>query len=120
MKRCSRWLRPKWSVEGELRCKALGQGAKMGTTPGERSWTGWQVGFRNGEEVTRQDHAARDTSTEFLNLSADVAEEGIAGPATDEHDGEHWEARQVHGHGGARADGVEANVVVMEAQRVGA
>ena len=49
-------------------------------------------------------------------MAADVAEECVAGPAADEHDGEDGDAGQVHGHGGPGPDGVCADLGPGEAQ----
>ena len=59
----------------------------------------------------KAEHARGDGVTELFNLFSDVAEEGVAQPAADHHHDEDGAFSQVHGHGGARANGVAANLV---------
>ena len=49
--------------------------------------------------------------TEFLNLAPDVAKKGIAGPASNEHDGEDRDDGQIYGHGGGGPEGMGPHFV---------
>jgi hypothetical protein len=69
----------------------LGVKAKMGTcrevvmmVAGSRVVT--VAGVGDGEKVLGQDHLAGDSGAEILNLAANVAEEGVAGPTANQHD----------------------------------
>jgi len=68
------------------------------------------------QEATRHNHLGQHTTTEGLDLLPGVAQESIAGPATEQYDGVHWYAVEVHCHGCQRAKGVEANALWVEAQ----
>ena len=68
-----------------------------------------------GEEGIVLEHATGDIVGELIHLFPNVSEEGVGGPAANEHDGEGWDSVQVHLHGGSRADGVGSDVVGVEA-----
>ena len=72
--------------------------------------------MRHLQEGTRLDHLGRHTATEGLDLLPNVAREGIAGPATKQHDGVHRYTVEVHRHGRRQTKGVEANTFWVEAQ----
>jgi hypothetical protein len=77
---------------------------------------------RDGEEVLSlgAHHASRDTGAKLEDLAADVPQESVGGPTANEHDGKNRDAGQVHGHGGARSNGVGAHVQMRETKDVGA
>ena len=54
----------------------------------------------DGKEVFREDHAAGDACTKFLDLVAYVMKECVTRPVPDEHDGVDWHSGKIHGHGG--------------------
>ena len=54
--------------------------------------------------------------TEHLHLLADVAEEGVARPSADDHDGIDSDVGEVHRHGGAGSEGVGSDFVSGESQ----
>ena len=68
-----------------------------------------------GEEGIVLEHATGDVVSELLHLFPNVSEEGVGGPAANEHDGEGWDSVQVHRHGGSRADVVGSDVVGAKA-----
>jgi len=68
------------------------------------------------QETTRHNHLGRDKATKRLDLLPDVAEESVAGPATEQHDGVHRYTVEIHRHGRQRAKGVESNALWVEAQ----
>ena len=78
------------------------------TVPGARIV---MVGRRRGEVGARGSHGVADVFREDVDLCPDVNQEGVGGPATGQYDGVNWKFVQVHGHGGAGADGVAPNVV---------
>jgi hypothetical protein len=64
---------------------------------------------RNGEEVWGAYHPVVGYSkTELMGLMANVMEEGITGPMSDQHDCEYRYAGQVHGHGRSRPNGMSS------------
>ena len=67
-----------------------------------------------GEEGIVLEHATGDVLGELLHLFPNVYEEGVGGPAANEHDGEGWDSFQVHRHVGSLADGVGSDVVGVE------
>jgi hypothetical protein len=68
------------------------------------------------DEATRHNHLGRHTTTKRLDLLPDVAEESIAEPATEQHDGVHWYTVEIHCHGRRQAKGVESDALWVEAQ----
>jgi hypothetical protein len=67
---------------------------------------------RNGEEVWGAYHPVVGYSeTELMGLMANVMEEGITGPMSNQHDCEYRYAGQVHGHGRSRPNGMSSNFV---------
>ena len=72
--------------------------------------------IRDGKEIMREEHPGGDPCTEFLDMTMDVMEEGITGPAAYQHDGENWHPGQVHCHGGTRSYRMGANVAHWVAQ----
>ena len=56
------------------------------------------IGIRNMSEELDLDHLGRDVLGKLLDLFADVSQEGLAGPSSDQHDCEDWAFAQVHGH----------------------
>ena len=80
------------------------------------------VEFRECEEVLRvgAHHPGGDPGAELEDLVADVPEESVRGPASDEHDGEHGDSGEVHGHGAAGTDGVGPHVQAQETEDIGA
>jgi hypothetical protein len=73
-----------------------------------------QVG--NGEEVWGAYHPVGYSQTELSDLMANVMEEGITGPMSDQHDCEYRYAGQVHGHGRSRLNGMSSNFVCLVSQ----
>jgi len=71
---------------------------------------------RHVQKATRHDHLGGDTATKRLDLLPDVAEESVAGPATEQHDGVHRYTVEVHSHGRRRAKGVDSDALWVEAQ----
>ena len=67
-------------------------------------------------KATRHNHLGRDTATKRLDLLPDVAEESVAGPATEQHDGVHRYTVEIHCHGRRGAKGVESDALWVEAQ----
>jgi hypothetical protein len=57
------------------------------------------------------EHFLGDIVVEFLDLFLNVAQECIAGPATDHHDKKNWATPEEHCHSCAQIDGVCANLV---------
>lgn len=57
-----------------------------------------------------------DIVAELFDLFANITEESITGPVTDEHDCVNGDFIQVHDHCGPRSDGVGANVLGVKAQ----
>ncbi len=57
------------------------------------------------------DHFAGDVMVEFIDLFSNVAQKGVAGPATDHHDEKHGTSTKEHRHCHARVDGVCAGLV---------
>jgi hypothetical protein len=70
----------------------------------------------NGEEVWGAYHPVGFSKTELLDLMANVMEEGITGPMSDQHDREYRYASQVHGHGRSGPNGMSSNVVPLVSQ----
>ena len=56
-------------------------------------------------EVAVLCHLFADVLCELHDLWAEVDEEGVAGPSSDEHDGVCGDAGHVHGHGGRGSNG---------------
>ena len=54
--------------------------------------------------VRVSDHCFGDAATEVGHLRSDVAEESVARPSTNQHDGVNRNVVQIHGHGGGRPD----------------
>ena len=61
------------------------------------------------------EHVTGDVVGELLHLFPNVSEEGVRGPADNEHASEGWDSVQVNRHGGSLADGVGSDVVGVEA-----
>ena len=57
------------------------------------------------------EHFWGDIMVEFLNLFPNVAQECVAGPATNHHDKKNWATPKEHCHSCTRTDGVCANFV---------
>ncbi len=72
--------------------------------------------LRDRVKIFRENHPGGDARAELLDLPPDVTEEGIAGPAADQHDREHRHAGEVHRHGGTGAYGVRAKFAGRVAQ----
>jgi len=68
------------------------------------------------QKATCHDHLGQDTATKRLNLLPDVAEESVAGPATEQHDGVHRYTVEIHCHGRQQLKGVESDALWVEAQ----
>jgi len=64
------------------------------------------------------EHTRGDIVTELFYLFSNVAEESVARPAADHHHDEDRAFAQVHGHGGARADGVTADLLGLDSDEV--
>jgi hypothetical protein len=74
-----------------------------------RGCWGCVVGYVPVEHVGA-DHVAGDVVLEFFDLFSNVAQKGIAGPATDHHDEKHRTSTKEHHHCRIRADGVCASL----------
>ena len=74
----------------------------------------WSI-FGCGEEGIVLENVTGDIVGELIYLFPNVSEEGVGGPAENEHDGEGWDYVQVHRHDGSRAYGVGSDVVGVEA-----
>ena len=72
--------------------------------------------FRYSEESLICNHFCAHSTAEFFYLPSNVSQEGVATPATDEHDGEYWHCHEVHGHGSATAERVKANIFGAETE----
>ena len=78
---------------------AVGTGERVAATGGPRVLPVRSgVSVRDVKEGPALDHASGDPSGELLDLSADVLEESLAGPAADEHDGVGGYVVEVHRH----------------------
>ena len=60
-------------------------------------------------------HSPAHVVTELFHLFPNVAEEGVARPSADEHDGVYGNFGEIHGHRGPQAYGVCADVGWFEA-----
>ncbi len=69
-----------------------------------RDCRGCVVGYEPVEHVG--DHFAGDIVGEFFNLFSNVAQKGVAGPATDQNDEKHRTSTKEHFHCRTQADGV--------------
>ena len=69
----------------------------------------------SSEEIFVLEHEGGDVGGETLDLFSDVSEEGVAGPATDDHDCVCGDFGKIHCHGCARSEGVCADVGCREA-----
>ena len=76
---------------------------------------GSRIGTRIGDriEVLMTNHPARNRLRKLLNLSSNVVEKGIAGPAADEFDGVGRDAIEVHAHGCESPDEVKDDSVYV-------
>jgi len=99
--------------EAKGKKRTAGGGTKLVVEPGPRGG-----GVGNVRGVGGEEHAAGDAGCEGGDLAADVAQERVACPAADQHDGEDGDAGEVHGHGGPGADGVCANLGGAKPQEV--
>jgi hypothetical protein len=57
------------------------------------------------------DHFAGDIMLESFDLFLNVAQKGVAGPATNHHDEKHGKSTKEHCHRSTQADRVHANLV---------
>ena len=80
----------------------------------------FSVNVGDGEEVLglEANHAFGHACAELEDLAADVPQEGIRGPAPDEHDGKNGDTSEVHGHGSPRPKGVSSDVGVGETEDI--
>ncbi len=81
-----------------------------------RNCWGCVVGYVPVEHVG--DHFVGDVVVEFLDLFSDVAQKGVAGPATNHHDEKHGTSTEEHCHPRTRADGVCADLVSSNVEGV--
>ncbi len=68
-------------------------------------------GLGDCEEMRRLDHPLRDAAAELLDLAADVLEEGVAAPPSDQHDRVDGNLVQIHCHSRSAPKGVRADLV---------
>ncbi len=81
-----------------------------------RDCWGCVVGYVPVEHVG--DHFVGDVVVEFFDLFSNVAQKGVAGPATDHHDEKHWTSTKEHRHCRTQADGVCADLVGNDVEGV--
>jgi hypothetical protein len=67
------------------------------------------IGEWDGEKERILNHGLTDALAKFEDVAADVTKEVVAAPATEKHNDIDGDALEIHCHGGATAEGVEAD-----------